>query len=214
MINCPVCNDTVTKKLISDRNKEYYSCDKCEFVFIDEQYYISHPEEKERYLKHNNTPENVGYVKMFTDFLDAGVLPFVDKCRVLDFGCGTCPVLGQILEKKGFDVDVYDYYFYPDWEPESSKYDLVTTTEVLEHIANPHTAFKVFAEIIKPGGYLSLMTLFVPVESEKFPVWWYLKDETHISFFNMTTIRFFAKEYGFEPIFDNGKNICTLKKNL
>lgn len=214
MLNCPVCKVETATKLISDRDKQYTSCPNCEFIFLDPSYYISHTEEKERYLKHNNTPENVGYVKMFTDFLDVAVSPFIAKGSVFDFGCGTYPVLGGILQKRGFVVDLYDYYFYPDWESKDKQYDLVVSTEVLEHIANPHTAFSLFSEIVKPGGYLAIMTLFIPKETAKFPVWWYLKDETHISFFNLKTITSLAKQYGFEVIFCNDKNICTLQKSL
>lgn len=214
MFNCKVCDTKTNEILISDFNKEYHVCSKCDCIFLDSKYYLSNEEEKYRYSKHDNHPQNSGYVKMFNDFLSIAVEPFLKEGVALDFGCGHGPVLADILKKRGFVVDVYDYYFYPDWEPVKDKYNLVTTTEVLEHIANPHSVFEVFSEIIKPGGFLALMTLFLPKEKSKFYNWWYPKDETHIVFYNEKTISFLAEKYGFEIVFSNSKNICTLRKKL
>lgn len=214
MIDCPVCAKSTDIILTSDFDKEYHLCSNCELIFLDSKYFISHEEEKDRYSKHDNNAQNKGYVKMFKNFISVAIEPFIQEGMALEFGCGHGPVLGDMLKDMGFLVDLYDYYFYPEWEPEKDKYDLVTTTEVLEHIANPNTAFEVFSKVIKPGGLLSLMTLFAPQDKSVFSSWWYAKDDTHIVFYTEKTIAYLAKKYGFDIVFCNGKNICTLRKKL
>ena len=83
--------------------------------------------------------DTIGNWKDFEKFIQTSILPFAPSGKdLLDFGSGPSPVLGEILkEKYEFNVDIYDYYFKPEKNYIGKKYDVITCTEVIEHIVNP-----------------------------------------------------------------------------
>ena len=169
-MNCKICtHDTF---LIED-DKSYYFCKNCHYIFIDEKHIITPEEEKYRYEQHNNTIENEGYVKMFNNFIDNYILPFAStKKRALDFGCGPGPVLAELLSKKCFLVDIYDIYFAPIKTYKNNIYDLITATEVLEHILDPLRVLKELVGRLNENGLLAVMTLFHPEDTYLFKKWY------------------------------------------
>ena len=161
---------------------------------MDEKKIVLPEKEKQEYLHHNNTPENEGYVAMFKDFIEKCIDPYQDKIKAaLDFGCGPGPVLAGLLKEKGFEVDIYDKYFAPEKIFENKKYDLITSTEVLEHLADPLETLKTLKNHLNKNGILAIMTLFHPNNEEGFKKWWYRRDSTHISFYRPKTFEILAK---------------------
>jgi SAM-dependent methyltransferase len=128
---------------------------------------------------------------------------------VLDYGCGPSPVLAELLKREGFSCDVYDPFFFPSF-PEGS-YDLVISTEVFEHLREIRAELYRIHKLIKPGGYLAIMTSQHDVVCD-FENWWYKNDPTHICFFSTSTYDWLAKEFGFEIIYRDNKNFIILKK--
>ncbi|MDL5503118.1 MAG: hypothetical protein QSU88_07870, partial [Candidatus Methanoperedens sp.] len=65
---CPLCNNftfyliTFTKDCERQGKRIYFHCHKCDLIFVPEQFHLSPPDEEERYLLHNNTLSNEGYV--------------------------------------------------------------------------------------------------------------------------------------------------------
>jgi len=110
-------------------SKTYFYCNNCNFAWLDEKDYVSEADEKQRYIKHKNSMDDEGYVKMLNDFLEYS-LKFVNnsnintkinakintkpKLRALDFGCGHTPVLAELMKKRGISTKIYDPHFYTD----------------------------------------------------------------------------------------------------
>ena len=99
---------------------------------MDESNLLKTNEERQRYLEHNNTIENTGYVKMFETFIDNALQPkFTAADKILDYGSGPNPVFAQIMRRQGKVVDIYDPYFSPLTEYLHRQYDMITLTEVI-----------------------------------------------------------------------------------
>ncbi len=190
----------------------YRFCPNCELISLDPRNLISLREEKERYLEHDNTLENEGYVKMFNDFISRAVNPFVGSPgQVLDYGCGPEPVLGELLLRMGFQVEVFDPFFYPQKKLEKESFDLITCTEVLEHISKAADFWGMVFSLLRPGGLLAIMTHFHP-DWEEFPGWWYHRDPTHITFYNRRTLDWITENMPFELLYQDNHKMASLRK--
>lgn len=155
--------------------------------------------------------DSPGYVGMFEAFLKAGVDPFAgEAARALDFGCGPEPVLARLLERRGYAVDRTDLFFHPDEAYLNRRYDLITLTEVLEHLTDPLGTLRVLAQRLAPGGVLALMTLFHPDDPAKFADWWYRRDPTHVSFYTVETLGQVSGALGLKVLFSDAKKIIVL----
>ena len=168
--------------------------------------------QKERYLKHNNTIENEGYVSFLESFIKP-VLSFVqidcDDCivitRILDYGSGPEPVLVRLLERykkegvllRDCEVRGWDPFFAPDTPFFEDGADIVTCLEVAEHFETPLEDFAKLASCIRDGGFLAIGTMLVPSGGvEAFKGWWYRSDATHTSFYTEEALRQVAAKNG------------------
>ncbi|MCZ7400911.1 MAG: class I SAM-dependent methyltransferase [Candidatus Methanoperedens sp.] len=170
--------------------------------------HLSHTEEEARYNLHHNTISNEGYVNNFNEIISLVRQYCPDINSVLDYGCGPGPVLAELLKRNGFECDVYDPIFFPDFPAHS--YDLVISTEVFEHFRDVRTELETVISLIRPGGFLVIMTmLHDPISN--FEEWWYHSDPTHICFFSLKTFEWISGKYGIKIIYTNLKNIIILK---
>lgn len=112
----------------------------------------------------------------------------------------------------GYDYTIYDKFYAPTTNYHSKKYDLITSTEVMEHIENPLPVFKEFKELIRDDGIIAIMTLFSPKIDENIFGWHYLRDNTHISIFTPKVMRIIAKKVGLEVIHCDNYRYTTFKK--
>jgi 2-polyprenyl-3-methyl-5-hydroxy-6-metoxy-1,4-benzoquinol methylase len=214
-MNCKICNKKTKNHFDSQMQWDFYYCKECEFFFKDSKHYLESEEEKKVYNNHNNTIEAPGYVEMFEVFMQNTFKPYLKSIKnVLEFGCGPGPVLATLLEQKGLHVSRYDKFYFPQKVYENSKYDLITSTEVLEHIDKPLEIFDFFYKHICDGGYLAIMTQFHPNSPELFFKWWYRRDPTHICFFRLKTFEVLAKKSGFKIISCDEKKSILLQKDI
>jgi hypothetical protein len=211
MPHCKICNASTRSLTDNKTGKIYHVCDVCEFIFLDQRFILSPADEKRRYEFHNNTFENAGYVAMFEHFMQTVIIPHCGTVKTaLDFGCGTTPVLATLLRKHIENVDHYDPYFYPDPSFKDKKYDLITVTEVFEHLKEPSVTMAMLVALLNQGGGLALMTKFHACNDTTFLKWWYRIDDTHIAFYTKRTIEYFAGKFGLEVKFiDDG--VCYLE---
>jgi len=192
-------------------DKIYHHCEQCDFVFIDSSHLISEEEERKRYLEHNNTMENTGYVNMFLTFITNALQPHYSEAKkILDYGCGPNPVFAQIMRNQGKDVAVYDPFFSPSNAYLRKRYDIITLTEVLEHIQHPLLTLQPLITRLSRDGLLAIMTRIHP-GVDAFEKWWYRMDNTHISFYSLKTAQFLAKQLGVRMVKTDGERFFCLQ---
>ena len=184
--------------LICNTNHNLEICPNCNF--IQRKKTLNKEEEKQRYLQHNNSLANQGYVDMLNNFYKK-IKPYIKGKSILDFGSGPSPVFSQLIE----NVDIYDIHFQP--KKISKSYDVITMIEVIEHLENPLKILTNLKQHLNPGGIFGVMTLF---HTDNVENWWYMTDPTHISFFNKKTIRFLASKLKMRILFIDDKNTFVL----
>ena len=130
---------------------------------------------------------------------------------VLDYGCGNNHILSDIIEKNGYNSSYYDLYFYPDVNYKKARYDAIILEEVIEHLSNPLEVLNELVTLLNNNGNLIIRTQFIPKDllNKK---WWYLRDITHISFFNFSTFKYLSKLLSLQIIYCNEKDLIILKK--
>lgn len=191
----------------------YYHCLLCDLIFIDDKYILDSHSELQRYKLHNNSIEDEGYVNYFKKFIKtAGIDKLTKVNGALDFGCGPEPVLQILLQRMGIKTDIYDPYFYPDNNFLSKKYDLITCTEVLEHLTHPHKEIKLLASLLRKNGLLAVSTLFHTARKGDFKNWWYRQDPTHICFYSPVTFKWLERHLYFKIKVIDNHNVCVLEK--
>ncbi|WP_031517881.1 class I SAM-dependent methyltransferase [Desulfofalx alkaliphila] len=207
---CWLCKATALP--IAEGRPAYYQCPSCDLIFIDQNYILSQDEEKERYLFHDNSLDNKGYVSMFKSFIDKAVTPYAGGVKKgLDFGCGPGPVLSKLLSDRGIEMEHYDPYFYNNVKFDGKEYHLITATEVFEHLRRPDQVLHFLKKHLAPEGILAVMTLFHG--NSDFTSWWYKLDPTHICFYSHKTFHWIAEHYNFSILYLDSKNICVLQNS-
>ncbi|MEA3493866.1 MAG: class I SAM-dependent methyltransferase [Candidatus Margulisiibacteriota bacterium] len=210
-IPCKICSNTTAIIYDGQYDQNYYYCNNCDFIFLDENKILSPDQEKKEYSFHQNNFENEGYVNMFREFIDKAINPHKAKIKTaLDFGSGPGPVLAELLRKEGFKTDVYDKYFAPEKVYLDKKYDLITATEVFEHLKDPLETLKLLKSLLNKDGIIAITTLFHPNNDEEFKKWWYRRDSTHIAFYTPKTIERIARLVGMKVLMADEKNTITL----
>lgn len=213
MKKCKICDSSATAMTDTKTQKIYHKCPTCDYIFLDEVFYVDVQREKKHYDKHHNTFESLGYVRMFENIIEEFVLPCKEDIKyTLDFGCGEGEVLPILLEKNGMTCDRYDLFYFPKKVYEGKKYDLILSTEVFEHLQNPLEVLNKLLLHVEKNGYLLLMSAFHPNNDDAFLKWWYIRDITHIGFFNLQTFEHLADKLGLTIIKHNSKNIILFQK--
>ncbi|MBE0450333.1 MAG: methyltransferase domain-containing protein [Clostridia bacterium] len=212
-MSCKICGNETRKMEVTKDCIIYHYCDQCEFISKDSNYYVTEEQELLIYNRHNNSIHDETYVAYFRNFINKTILKYKSEgTKGLDFGSGPEPVLSELLKRDyGYEMDIYDKFYAPEKTFEGNCYDLVTSTEVIEHLDDPIEYFRLFVRLLEKDGILAVMTQFHPKDDVKFAGWHYRRDPSHISFYTPETIRWIADLVGLEVVFiDRHKNI-TLK---
>lgn len=209
MMTCPVCQHEVSLYVHPVTRILFYQCFHCELMFKDPKHYPTPDDEKKRYLSHQNNLSDEGYVRFLMDFIDRAIKPYAVH-HLLDYGCGPSPVLQSILKQTYDRVDGYDPFFYP-MKPDH-RYDMIMATEVLEHLHHPMETLHDMHQLMKPQGYLSIMTLFRPYHPDDFNQWFYIRDTTHVMFYTPKTLEIIASLMKWDLIDCDQKRIAVFQK--
>lgn len=190
---CPLCGGD-TSFFHEDAVRDYHRCNICKLVFVPKQFHVTLEREKKEYDLHQNSCEDAGYLGFLSRFSD----PFVarlgsPKCG-LDFGCGPGPALATLIEHDGHSVALYDPLYKNDETVLSQKYDFITATEVVEHFRDPSKEFIKMFQMLVPAGFLGIMTKMVKGEAA-FKTWHYIRDLTHVAFYNRSTFEYIARQF-------------------
>ncbi len=154
----------------------------------------------------------------------------------LDFGSGPGPTLSAMFEESGHRMEIYDPFFAPHLERLNQQYDFITTSETVEHLHHPERDLNRIWSILKPGGWLGIMTKrFDDYQSgdcqsgdyqsgdyqsddyqsgvETFTQWHYIQCPTHVIFFSLATFHWLSQYWGASEVFVAGDDVVLLKKS-
>lgn len=191
---CPLCESKKTLLFDHAMNRDYFLCNNCDLIFVPKKFQLDDVEEKKRYDFHQNSIDDSNYVRFLSQLFHPLIERLSPNSHGLDFGSGPEPVLAQLLEEKGFDMCIFDPFYANNASVLQEKYDFVSLTEVAEHFYNPAKEFVLLVSLLKPKGYLAVMTSRTD-EISNFRNWHYQKDETHVCFYSNKSMQYIAKKH-------------------
>ena len=209
-MNCPLCN-IQTENSFSANGRTYHRCGNCGLVYMDEKDRLDANDEKTRYLYHQNSIDNEGYVQFLNRIIEPAMQYLSVGMSGIDYGCGPNPVLAQLTERNGLKCDYYDPFFFPEINT-GKKYDFVFATECFEHFFSPANELKRICNILNKGGILGIMTEFV-TDTTDFDKWYYKNDPTHVCFYGSRSIGYICETYGFNELYNDKQRVIILKKS-
>ena len=196
---CPLCASAQAYSL-PVAGKRYHRCLACELVWLDEADHLDEAAEKAVYDGPDNRVDDPRYrtflMRAFGEVLSRVAIP----ASGLDFGCGPGPALVAMGREAGYQMAGYDKFYADFPELLTHQYDFITSTEVIEHIAEPRAVLEQLWACLKPGGVLVLQTQRV-LGDERFKNWRYRHDPTHIVFFAEASFQVLATNWQAELSF-------------
>lgn len=196
---CPLCGSLECSFYAEAHGRDYLGCTVCSVVFVRPEHRLSPSEERRRYEKHRNHPDDPAYKA----YLGSLLAPLLDrlppKASGLDFGCGPGPAVSAILREAGHEMEDYDPFFRPDRYAINRVYDFVVCTEVAEHFHRPAAELALISRLVGKGGALLLATRLVP-NNQPFESWWYVRDPTHVVFYSRASLDWIAARWGWQVV--------------
>jgi SAM-dependent methyltransferase len=192
---CIVCHAAAARFFARVEECAYRRCEVCRAIFLHPDQRLPRPEEHARYRQHRNDPRDHAYRRFLARLAGPLLRRLPPHARGLDYGCGPGPALACMLREAGHQVRVFDPLFFPDPEPLAAAYDFITCTETIEHFHRPAEEFARFDRLLRPGGWLAVMTCFVTGD-DGFAAWHYRRDPTHVVFYRAATLRHIAGQFG------------------
>jgi 2-polyprenyl-3-methyl-5-hydroxy-6-metoxy-1,4-benzoquinol methylase len=207
---CPVCEAHALLPFRTVDQKHYLRCGVCQATVMAPACRLRPDAERRIYELHDNNPDDEGYRRFLAKLATPLMAKLGPGVQGLDFGCGPGPALAQMLEAEGFRVALYDPFFCPNEAALNQSYDFITCTEVVEHLHQPAEVFERLNELLKPGGWLAVMTCF-QTDDSRFDHWHYRRDPTHVVFYREATFAWLASQYGWHMEVP-GKDVVLLHK--
>ncbi len=229
--NCPVCSSSVHTRSFTKEGFDFVKCSDCGMLytpqvlkqkvlkkFYEDEYYTQTWKFKSRYK------DSLDYKKKYFSMIAKKIMKFKKKGTCLDIGCGTGDFL-NVMKTKGWqcfgtELNSYARNFVKEnygvlvYDKELNKfhtgeYDLISMSQLIEHIPDPKKALLHAHRVLKNKGLLFLAfpnekgisILLKGKKADKF------KGVEHINFFSKKTILKLLKNTGFELIYINSKKI-------
>lgn len=206
---CPLCLRVGLQPGFEASGRTFSRCATCDLLSVAASDRPDAAAENAHYLMHENSPDDPRY----REFLDRLLAPLTSKlepgARGLDYGSGPGPTASVMLAERGFSTALYDPFFAPDTGQRDRVYDFVLSTESVEHFHAPIREFERIDRMVRPGGWIALMTEMV--DERLSAKWWYLHDPTHVCFYSMDTMRWIARRFTW-TIESPARNVVLLHK--
>jgi len=162
--------------------------------------------ERLRYLSHENSADDEGYVKFLLRPFHWAQNFIEIKGDILDYGCGYAPVFAEQMRQRGYSCDGYDPLFFPEGA-HKDQYPEIFCMETVEHFHDTYAEWGKLMNFMSPGGYLIVMTDYW-LDLAAFPNWYYQNDLTHTSFYHPSTMEYIAKAFDRELLQTDGKRLA------
>jgi SAM-dependent methyltransferase len=191
---CPLCLSQDTRALLNVDRRAYFLCPECGARFLDPDQHPTRADERREYEQHRNEPDDPAYRRFLNTLLEPLLPKLSPGAEGLDYGCGPGPALAAMFEERGHPMQLYDPLFFGDDSPLQRRYDFITCTEAAEHFHRPNLEFRRLDTLLRPGGWLGVMTRF-QTDDARFARWHYRRDPTHVVFYRQDTMRWIAQRY-------------------
>ena len=196
---CPVCGGPGPAAFGIWDGLGYWRCDTCQARGLNPAHHPDPATEKAEYDRHENRVDDPGYRRFLSRLADPLLARLAPGSQGLDYGCGPGPALAYMLREAGLEMALYDPVYHPDTAPLQARHDFVTCSEVAEHFHDPAREFDRMGALLRPGGWLAVMTCF-QTDDARFGDWQYRKDPTHVVFYRAETMAHIAAARGWSCI--------------
>ena len=200
---CRLCSSAV-HSFFEQQHRIYERCTECQLIQLHRSHCPSFEEEKAEYMLHNNDPYDLRYRR----FLEGVTQPMQDwlneenreDINILDFGSGSGPTISVVLGEQGWNVHNYDPVYNPDERLLRKEYDLISSTEVVEHFYEPKRSWTLLFSLLKKTGCAIVMTQSSDryATTDTFAHWRYIRERSHVAFYHTETMYWLSKEYGLQ----------------
>ncbi|MFE8072443.1 class I SAM-dependent methyltransferase [Marinobacteraceae bacterium S3BR75-40.1] len=194
---CIVCHHGSPVHFMEVDRRTYWRCPACLATFLDPTQQPGRKEEYAEYCHHENELDDPGYRRFLSRLAEPLFELLPEEAHGLDYGCGPGPALAAMAAERGYEVSLYDPLFRYNQAALMRRFDFVTCTEVWEHFHHPFEQFRVLDRLLRPGGWLGVMTQF-QTEDARFANWQYRRDPTHVVFYRRETLERVAAMMGWE----------------
>ncbi len=194
-MNCPLCDTYLQNRA----DTSFFKCPCCGAYVKDKTLYIDAAKEKAVYEKHHNDVNDIRYQKFTAPITDLLLENFTPEHLGLDYGCGTGPVIAKMLSDRSYQITCYDPFFYPSEAYLDQQYDFIYSCEVFEHFHQPKQEIQKLLSLLKPGGWLLVMTHIFD-EQTRFENWYYRLDHTHVFIYTPKTLNFIASHFNLKVV--------------
>ena len=229
-VACNVCGGTDRQPYCEENGLNLAQCESCGFIYVYPQpaLEVLHTLYSETYFQ-NSESAVVGYADYIADEQNIRrtarrrlkrLRRYVASGRLLDVGCATgffldearslgwkvegvdISAFGVKYARERFSLEVHHGELIDLPLPEDTM-DLVTMWDVIEHVPDPAACIQRAAQLLRPGGYLSLATPDVSSLPARLTgkrwVGYKLSTE-HVSYFSRRTLTMLLETAGFEVV--------------
>jgi len=207
---CPLCAFGNYSEFHRDARLSYRQCPCCKLVYVPVAERLSAEAEKAEYDLHQNDCDDPGYRR----FLSRLSHPLIERLQPgasgLDFGCGPAPALAAMLNDAGYVMSHYDPFYADCPTALTRRYDVITASEVVEHLHQPGEELDRLWSLLRPRGWLGIMTKRV-IDRQAFSRWHYKNDPTHVCFFSEATFNWLGAHWGSAALFVD-KDVVLFQK--
>lgn len=208
---CPLCSMHAASYLQATDGRAYHWCDHCDLCFVQPKDRPLPEQELAHYQQHENDPFDERYRAFLAPLACEIGRRHPPGARGLDFGAGPGPALAFLLRERGFEVELYDPYFWPDCAFALRPYDFIVASEVVEHLFDPRQELERLRLLLRDGGTLAVMTSLSPSRGE-LAGWYYRLDPTHVTFYSRRTFEWIQQTLGFTELEFVSERIVALRK--
>ncbi len=194
-VNCPLCRSRQVSEFAQAHDRDYLACAQCALIFMAAEHRLPADAELAHYRTHRNDAYDPGYRAFLSRLADPLIERLTPGTEGLDYGSGAARPLEIMLGEQGFRIVSFDPFFHPSHELLGRSYQFITCTETIEHFHDPGGEFTRLNSMLRPGGWLGVMTEVLQPDQD-LSSWWYPRDPTHVCFYRPQTLAWIADHYG------------------